>query len=176
MRRHGIDVLVEAVARVKTRLPGVRLEIYGAWTNFVDEILEMAGRLGIADIVRYHGAKNQTSIAEAVRNCHLGVVPNRRSAFTEINFPTRLFEYLSMCRPVIAPATQGIRDYFAPEELLMFEPDNVEDLADQILWAHAHPEQVREIVERGRQIYRQHRWSQEKERFVGHAASLVVGA
>ncbi len=171
--RHGIDLLVEAVALLRPELPAVRLDLYGGHTPFLDTVLAMGRRLGVDDIVRFHGPKSQTEIAKAIRNCHLGVVPNRRSAFTELNFPTRLFEFLSMHRPVVAPSLQGIRDYFSPEQLLMFEPGNVDDLVSKILWANTHPKDVQALVERGLQVYRQNRWQGEKARFLKHVADLV---
>lgn len=175
VHRHGVDLLVEAVARVRPKLPGVRLDIYGSPTPFLEMVLATAQRLGVADCVYSHGAKSQSEIAQAIQECHLGVVPNRRSAFTDINMPTRLFEYLAMRRPVVVPSTQGIRDYFSPDQILMFDRDNVDDLAKKILWVAANPEAVGEMVERGIEVYRQHLWDGEKARFLGHVAELVDG-
>jgi glycosyltransferase involved in cell wall biosynthesis len=173
VHRHGIDLLVEAVALVRPRITGVHLDIFGADTPFLRTVLGTAERLGVRDIVTYHGAKPQSEIAKAIRACHLGVVPNRRSVFTEINFPTRLFEYLAMHRPVLAPSTQGIRDYFGPGQLLMFEPNNVPDLAAKILWVWQNPEEAQSLVERGTQVYRQNLWNAEKARLLAHVASLM---
>jgi len=173
VQRHGIDLLIEAIAKVRPQIPGIRLDLYGYHTPFLDTILDLAQQLGVADVVHYHGAKPQSEIAYAIRQCHLGVVPNRRSAFTEINFPTRLFEYLAMHRPVIAPATKGICDYFNPEQLLMFEPDNVADLADRILWARTHRDSIKTLAERGLQVYRENLWQGEKKRFLEHVTALV---
>ena len=135
--------------------------------------MELARSLGLADIVQFHGQKSQDGIADAIRKSHLGVVPNRRSVFTEINFPTRLFEYLALHRPVIAPETQGIRDYFNQEELLMFEPGNVHDMASKILWVSQNPEGANGFVERGNQVYRRHRWGQEKIKFINLLSTVV---
>lgn len=173
VHRHGVDLLVEAVARVRPKLPGVRLDIYGSPTPFLELVLDTAQRLGVADCVHAHGTKSQSDIAQAIRECHLGVVPNRRSAFTDINMPTRLFEYLSMHRPVLVPSTQGIRDYFDPEQILMFDRDNVEDLAAKILWVAANPEATRAVVARGIEVYREHLWEGEKARFLGNVATLL---
>ena len=176
VHRHGVDLLVEALAKVRPALPGVRLDIYGSPTPFLEVVLDTGRRLGVADCIRFHGAKSQAEIAAAIRQCHLGVVPNRRSAFTDINLPTRLFEYLAMRRPVVAPATQGIADYFGPDEVLMFDRDDVDDLAAKILWVAAHPQEAAEMVARGVRVYRQHLWEEEKTRFLGYVAALLSPA
>lgn len=174
VHRHGIDLLVLAIARLRDRIPGIRLDIYGSRTPFLDDVLATAQENGVPDRVHYHGQKSQAEIAVAIRECQVGVVPNRLSPFTELNFPTRLFEYLSMHRPVVAPATRGILDYFGPGELVTFAPDDVEELASQIQWVYEHPTEVREIVERGRQLYRRCQWSGEKARLIDCVTNLVV--
>jgi glycosyltransferase involved in cell wall biosynthesis len=173
VQRHGIDFLVRAVAKVKSRIPGIQLDIYGRREPFLDDVLVLAEELGIADIVIYHGAKNPSQIGSAIQHSNLGIIPNRRSSFTETNFPTRIFEYLSIGRPVIAPATQGITDYFAQNEMVFFEQDNLDDLVSKILWVNDNPILASEIVQRGMKVYRQHLWRDEKATFLRTVAELV---
>jgi glycosyltransferase involved in cell wall biosynthesis len=166
VHRHGLDILVEALALLKPKIPGIRLDIYGHNEPFLKVVFEVAERLGVSDRVHFHGAKPPKEIAEAIHNADLGIIPNRRSAFTALNFPTRIFEYLAMNRPVIAPTTRGITDYFSENDLLMFEQENLEDLADKIFYAWDHPAEVKDLVVRGRNVYRQHLWNGEKARYL----------
>ncbi len=110
-------------------------------------------------------------IPAAIRECDVGIIPNRRSAFTELNMPTRIFEYLSQGKPVIAPHTRGILDYFGPTELILFDLGNAEDLAAKMEYAFDHPEEMVVMVELGQKVYEAHKWSGEQARF----ASLVKG-
>ena len=118
--RHGVDQLVEAVAKLRARIPGIQLDIYGSHTAFLDKVLEH-GTSGPAR--RYRALSRHEVPRRRSRRpsstAMSAAVPNRRSMFTELNFPTRLFEYLAMRRQVIAPSTKGIRDYFtgAPDRL-----------------------------------------------------------
>jgi glycosyltransferase involved in cell wall biosynthesis/peptidoglycan/xylan/chitin deacetylase (PgdA/CDA1 family) len=173
VHRHGVDLLVEAVAQLRDRIPGLRLDIYGTRTPFLDFVLQRATELKVDDIVHYHGAKTQQQIAQAILECDLGVVPNRFSAFTNINFPTRLFEYLAMGRPVIAPGTRGILDYFGPDEIVIFKPDDVTDLAEKIHWVYKNPDQIPDLVERGADVYRNHPWNTQRDCFIQEAAALL---
>ena len=171
--RHGIDLLVEAIARVRGKIPGIRLDLYGDATPFLDKVMETAHKFSVADIVQFHGGQTQAVLAQAIHHSHLGIIPNRRSSFTELNFPTRIFEYLAMNRALIAPATRGIKDYFKPDELLMFEPGNVEDLAAKILWAYENPEAVARYMERGRRVYFKNLWTDEKRRMLESISGLT---
>jgi glycosyltransferase involved in cell wall biosynthesis len=117
--------------------------------------------------------RNSPQIVEAIEQCDLGIIPNRRSIFTEINMPTRIFEYLALGKPVIAPSTQGIQDYFSGQDLIFFEPDNVADLARKIEYVASHPQEVQDIIRRGQAIYQKHLLQQERSAFLEVACDLL---
>jgi len=170
--RHGLDTAVKAVAHLRQRIPHLQLDIYGKRTSYVERIEQLAADLGVKDMVHLHGKKSHREIAEAILATSLGVIPNKRTPFTEVNMPTRIFEYLSMDKPVIAPSTIGIRDYFNGDNLLFFEPDDSVNLAEQIAWVHDHPEETGDFIKRGRNVYKNHLWIKERRRFVTLVADL----
>ena len=102
------------------------------------------------------------------------IIPNRRSIFTEINTPTRIFEYLSRGKPVIAPAVPGIQDYFSDGQLVFFELGNANDLARKLEYVWLHPQEVERTVESGRAVYRNHKWSAERTKFTNLAGKLLA--
>jgi glycosyltransferase involved in cell wall biosynthesis len=124
--------------------------------------------------VRHFGPKKLEQIAQAIGECDVGVIPNRRSIFTELNTPTRIFEYLSQGKPVIAPRAPGILDYFGPRELVLFELGDADDLAAKIEYVFAHPEEMLRMVECGQEVYQTHKWSSERSRFVSLAKDLLA--
>jgi glycosyltransferase involved in cell wall biosynthesis len=131
------------------------------------------GESELSEAVRYLGSRNLEGIAEAIGECDVGIIPNRRSIFTEINTPTRIFEFLSQGKPVIAPRVPGVLDYFGPQELVFFELGDADDLAAKMEYVFRHPEEMVGIVELGQQVYRAHRWSSERLRFVGLVSRLL---
>jgi glycosyltransferase involved in cell wall biosynthesis len=166
---------VAALERVRQTIPRVELRIYGQRTPFLEKVMSRVRASGLEELVRYFGAKDLEEIAEAIRQCDVGVIPNRKSIFTQINTPTRIFEYLSQGKPVIAPSVPGILDYFAPEDLLFFELGNADDLAQKLEYAFTHPEEVSRIVRRAQEVYLDHRWSSERERFLNVLDDLLGG-
>ena len=172
--RHGLDILLQAVRIVAADIPEITLDIYGGRSPFLGTIEEMIRRLGLADRVRYHGMKSLAEIASIIRTVDLGVVPNRRSPFTELNFPTRIFEYLALKKPVVTLNTEGVRDYFSADEIFFLESDDPVALAGTIRRIHADPEQTQMVVERGYDVYQRHRWSEEKARFLSCVVQLVT--
>jgi glycosyltransferase involved in cell wall biosynthesis len=108
-----------------------------------------------------------------IEGCDVGVIPNQRNAFTDINTPTRMFEYLALGKPVIAPITPGIQDYFGPESLFFFESGNADDLARQIAHVFLHPEQALKTAERGQAVFLAHTWEQERQTLVNLVSGLL---
>jgi len=173
VERHGLDLAVQAIAKLKQKIPGIELHLYGEPTEYLQKILELAETLGVKDSIRFHGFKALDEIAHDISKADLGLIPNRLSVFTQINFPTRIFEYLAMNKPVIVPSTRGIRDYFSDNDILYFEPNNADDLAAKIEWAHENPSELQRLMENGRQVYEKNRWELEQKKFLGMVGDMV---
>jgi glycosyltransferase involved in cell wall biosynthesis len=175
VERNGLDLAVAALAVVRETIPGVELRIFGPKTAFLDKVMGTAAQLGLQDCVHYFGARRLEDLVREIDNCDVGVIPNQRNAFTDINTPTRIFEYLSRGKPVIAPRTLGIQDYFTPESLFFFESGNARDLAQQLKQVVSHPGEALGVAERGQKVYLTHAWPQEKQTLVDVVKGLFAG-
>jgi glycosyltransferase involved in cell wall biosynthesis len=173
VERNGVDLAVEALARVRSKIPGAELRIYGRKTPFLERVIGEAQDKGLADCVHYLGPRSLEELVGEIEDCDLGVIPNHRSAFAEINTPTRIFEYLAGGKPVIAPRAAGICDYFDDGALFFFELGNAEELAERIEYVYSHPGEAVETVRRGQEVYQEHRWPVERQRLTGRVASLL---
>jgi len=175
VERNGLDVAIDALSRVREAVPTAELRIFGANTAFLERTMEAARSKNLHESVRYLGSRRLEDLVTEIENCDLGVIPNHRNAFTEINTPTRIFEYLALGKPVIAPSTPGIKDYFSKGSLLFFEPGNPGDLAEQIKYAFSQPGEVLEIVRRGQKVYLEHIWERERQTLLGRVSEILNG-
>ena len=173
VERNGFDLAVDALEMTKKVIPEARLMVCGTATPFFDRVMASVEKRGLQEAVDYGGARNRHQMVEAIRRCDLGIIPNHRSIFTEINTPTRIFEYLALGKPVIAPRASGIQDYFGDNDLIFFELGDPVDLAHKIEFAFFHRNEVKEIVKRGQKIYLNHTWPQEKTRFLNTVSGLL---
>ena len=173
VKRNGFDLAVDALEKVRRRIPAAELFVCGERTAFFDEVMSAAEIRGLGTAIRYLGMKNRRQIVEVIESCDLGIIPNHRNLFTTINTPTRIFEYLAIGKPVIAPRAAGIQDYFGDDELIYFELGNSEDLARKIEYVYFHPTEVEETVRRGQQVYVGHQWKTEKRNLIHVASELV---
>jgi glycosyltransferase involved in cell wall biosynthesis len=176
LERNGLDIALEATAIARHSVPGLELRVYGGPTPFLHSVMTRAKTLGLGETVRYFGSQHLEHIVRAIDEADIGVIPNRRSAFTDNNMPTRIFEYLSRGRAVIAPCTPGILDYFQDDALFFFKPGDPEDLARTIVAAYHDPMREAAVVSRGQRVYLANRWTGESDRFVEIIENLLARA
>ena len=172
VERHGLSTALEALAHLKGKGADIRFDVYGDG-DYVEQFLDQVGKLGLEDVVSYHGFVSLETIAEKIETVDLGLIPNMRSTFTEINLPTRIFEYLCKGKPVIVPRTKGILDYFTDDDILFFEPGDAASLAGAIQRAQSNRELRERVLERGTRVYARHSWRVESEKLVDIVARLI---
>jgi glycosyltransferase involved in cell wall biosynthesis len=173
VERNGLDLAVDALAQLRESVPTAQLRVYGRKTPYLEQVMETARQKGLQDQVQYLGPRRLEDLVGEIENCDVGVVPNQRNAFTEINTPTRIFEYLALGKPVIAPRAAGICDYFDDASLLFFELGSAEDLARQIEYAFSHRAEAAQLAARGQGVFHEHSWPMERARLVGLVAKLL---
>jgi glycosyltransferase involved in cell wall biosynthesis len=173
VHRNGFDLALQSLEKVRKNIPSARLRVCGKRTDFFEKVMESAQQRGLDRNVDYLGVRNLREIVEAIKDCDLGIIPNHRNIFTEINTPTRIFECLALAKPVIAPKTKGIQDYFGDNDLIFFELGNPDDLARKIEFAFSHPAEVAETVKRGQEIYLSHTWSRERLSLLNSISELL---
>ena len=162
VERHGLGTALDAMVILQSEVNGLAFEVFGDG-DYVPRFLELRTALSLEDRVTYHGKVSLEKIAAAIEQADVGLIPNLRSVFTDINLPTRIFEYLSKGKPSIVPRTEGILDYFDEDSIFFFEPGDPESLAAAVRRVLDDPAHTAAIVEKGREIYRQHHWSVEKQ-------------
>lgn len=175
VHRNGLDLAVLALAQVRLRVPTAELRIYGQRNLFLEQVMAEAHTKGLKDCVHYLGPKTLPELVREIDDCDVGLIPNHRNAFTEINTPTRIFEYLVLGKPVIAPRTPGIEDYFGADSLLFFESGDAASLARQIEYVYLHPSTAVKTVERGQKVLLAHTWPRERRVLLDLVSGLLNG-
>src|SRR6266851_3909669 len=173
VERNGLDLAVEALALAREKMPSAELRVYGPSTPFLERVMETVKAKGLQDIVHYFGPRRLEDLVREIAGCDVGVIPNQRNPFTDINTPTRIFEYLAIGKPVIAPSTLGIQEYFNEKSLVFFEPGNAADLAKQMLYTYSQRNDLIGIARNGQQIYLAHTWEQERQTLLDGVGSIL---
>jgi glycosyltransferase involved in cell wall biosynthesis len=92
VKRNGFDLAVDALEIVRKRIPTAKLMVCGGRTPFFDEVMESVRQRALQESIQHLGARDVNQIVEAIESCDVGIIPNHRNIFTELNTPTRIFE------------------------------------------------------------------------------------
>jgi len=173
IKRYGFEELVNAINLLRDKIPGLELRVYGTGED-LPLFLAMVKKLNLDDIIKYFEQVPIEKIVEFIPQCDVGIIPNRLSPFTQINFPTRIFEYLHMKKPVVVPRTQGIKDYFDDDSIFFFDSGDAESLADVVLNIYLNPDRTKEKVDKGYEIYQKHRWESQSMNLIKVYEALLI--
>ncbi len=152
----GVDDLLKATARVAERFPAMRLTIVGPGPQ-EPELRTLAGELGLSRRVRFAGRVEHDRVLEFLDEATVLVLPSRPWGEWEEGLQTVLLEAQAMARPVIASRNGG-----SPEALadgvsgLLFDPGDIEGLADRMVQLFSDPDRARQMGLAGRQRFLDH--------------------
>jgi glycosyltransferase involved in cell wall biosynthesis len=137
--RLGVDLLIRAVARLRERIPRLRLHLWGHGDD-LPKFQRLAKELGVEDTVIFK--PKGYPLGELPRHLdamHVGVVGNRRSVACELMLPVKLVEYVSLGIPAVVPRLTAIEHYFSDDMVAYYEPDDVQSLAESIYRLYSEP-------------------------------------
>lgn len=128
-RAKGVDVLVEAAARLARERPDVRFlfagdDGYRDKRKQADSIRAKARELGLSDRAVFLGGKPPEDIARLMRESSVVVLPSRRETFGAV-----LVEALASGTPVVATRCGGPEDIVTPETGILVPPEDAGALA-----------------------------------------------
>jgi glycosyltransferase involved in cell wall biosynthesis len=132
IERYGVQVAIEALARLRDRWPQLTLEVLGAG-EYLPALLAQVRKLGLEGRVRITGYFLPWHDAMArVRRATLGIVPIIADGYGDMILPNKVFEFASMGVPMVCSRLRGIEEHFTPDTVAYFEPGVAVDLAAQV--------------------------------------------
>jgi len=124
----GVDILIDAFAKVIKNIPDIVLEIGGTGSN-ENELKRRTESLGIADKIIFKGLVSYSEVHNFLSSINFLVVPSRAD-----NLPTVALEAFSVATPVIGSNSGGIPDIITKEyNGLLFEKENAEELSQKMM-------------------------------------------
>ena len=161
--RYGIDLTVRAVAKLRHEIPALRFIIHGGgdiWRKELNALRALTEELHCQEHIIFSTQFVPTAELPAlVRAANAGVVSYRRDVFTDGILPTKLMEYIALGLPVIAARSPVIDAYFNDTMLQLFEPENVDALAEAIATLYHSPQRRADLIAGSNEFNRQYSWA-----------------
>jgi glycosyltransferase involved in cell wall biosynthesis len=142
----GLDVLLQAMTRVRTKRSSAKLLIGGGGES-IHRYKLLAERLGIVDYVEFLGTLSDQELADAYRTSSIFVLPslNKLEGFGIV-----ALEALSFGTPVITTHVAGSSDFISRNRAgLIVPPADIDALSNAILTLLEDHSEARMMGERG---------------------------
>jgi glycosyltransferase involved in cell wall biosynthesis len=148
LKRYGIQTLLEAMAHLGERIPGLHLDVIGEG-EYRPELERLAASLDLGDVVTFTGRIPFEELAPRLLQADVGVVPMWADYF----FPNKLTEYLALGLPVIVTDCPAVRRYFDDSAVYYVEAKNPEALAEAIIDLYRNPARRASLAAMGHAVY-----------------------
>ena len=163
----GIVTVFEALATLEEQGCRVNMECIGPIPRECrDEICEH--RVVREGLVKLHGYKEPEQAWELLAKCTMGVALLKELPNYYESYPTKIFEYMALRKPVIAsrfPLYQGVIEKHQCG--LCVDPDSIEETAWAIRWLAEHPLQAGAMGQRGwHAAQEEYGWERESEQLL----------
>jgi len=107
-RYKGLDVVLQALARLRTRIPELQLEIAGRGDDR-ERIEKLVDRLGIGECVKFLGFVPENEKIRRIQRAWVAVYPSPKEGWGIVNV-----EAAACGTPVVASDSPGLRESVAP--------------------------------------------------------------
>ena len=157
----GVDRLIEAVAQLRTQVPGLNLVVIGGGDDLARHV-KLAADLGVAGQVRFFDNLSREEIAACYSRANVFAMPSTGEGFGLV-----FLEAMAFAKPLIGAAAGGIPDVVEDgENGFLVSPGDPEQLANALRRLVTNEGLCIELGRRGAEIVRT------KYRFEGFCAEL----
>lgn len=145
----GIEELIESISLIKDQ--NILLVVVGldSGRSYCQHLVKV-GKKTIGNRFRVFGFQPFEKVPEFLAIADIVVIPQRRNFATIGQTPAKVFDAMAMAKPIIATNVGDL-----PEILegcgWIVKPENPEELAEEIQYVLAHPDEAKEIGQRARE-------------------------
>ncbi len=122
----GVPYLLEALSQIRLQRSNSRLDIVGDGPNRL-EYEELSGKLGLTELVRFHGFRQKNEVARYMQECDFYVQPSLWETFGVV-----YVEAMACGKPVIASRVTGPMEIVNEDVGVLVPPKDVPALVAAI--------------------------------------------
>ena len=163
----GIRDLVIAMKHVKSSISSASLSLVGTFRTrqFKNEIHSLIEELGLDSSIQILGQVPHSEIWHIIKGHSVGVIPFRKTALTEENTPTKLFEMM-ICGLEIVITKLPPAQYFLEESVHWSEPNDVQSIAKSIIDACNTQDDLTNIKKNKDLIKKKYNWEIKRDDYL----------
>ena len=133
----GVDAAIRAMPDIIEAVPQAKLLIVGSGRKYDKELQDLAKKAGVTENVIFTGWQPFNMIPSYIEASDLCLVPHNYSEHTDTTVPHKLFQYMLKKKPVVVSNCRPLKRIVEETQCgLVFEAENVKDLAEKIISLH----------------------------------------
>jgi len=149
-----VECIIRAVYRLRD-IEGYTVHIYGNGSRY-SECCDLAKELGVENKVIFHGRVSKKQLLAEYRDMDVFLLTLKQAGFIGMTAPTKLQEYMSMGKPIIAAINGAAADIISEARCgLVCNASNDELLARCIEEYINNPDKYSDLGDNGYRFYRQ---------------------
>jgi len=174
-RIYGLDIAVEAVARIDPDDLPHRLDVYGDGP-FRPEVEAAIARTRTAGRVRLHGRVPIDELPGLLAASDIALVPSRPEPYLDLSLSTKLLEAAAMGVPTVASDLATFRAHFSGDAVRYVPGGDPAALAGAIRELAADPAAANALGEEAQRQARRYAWEEQAARYVAIVERLIAEA
>ena len=145
----GLSVVLEAAKKVESN-DRIKIVLQGAGPE-KEDLLALKEKLNLSNVV-FMPPVEKSQMPSILKSVDVALVPLRKLDIFQGAIPSKIFEALAMKKPLLLGVDGEARTHFIEkaEAGKFFEPENVDDLAKNLIQMANNPEELTQMGERAR--------------------------
>jgi glycosyltransferase involved in cell wall biosynthesis len=158
--RKGVDVLIQAIAKLKSELPNIKLHLVGGGNNRYAATLAKAE--GIEKKVIFHGWAKRSLLPSYYKSADICVFASRHEGFGIV-----VLEAMASKTPVIASDIPSFREIISNgTDGMLFEPQNVDALSNEVITLYQDQNLRKELSRNAFEKVQKYSWEKIAEKYI----------
>ena len=156
VEQKGLDILIEAFARLISVNPEIELVLMGPdWNDSTRRLRQLASKLGIDEKVHFMGYLERKDYLKNLRSADIFVLPSRFEPFGIV-----LLEAIASSVPIVASNAGGIPEILGEGKFgLLFNAGDVDSLVSQLQEALSNEDEAAKRAEAAKGSLNKYAWS-----------------
>jgi glycosyltransferase involved in cell wall biosynthesis len=133
--KDGVDILIQSFAKIASVFENINLLLVGKADTIEDEVYfrNLVSVLDLNHRITFTGKLPRNAIPAYLCNAEILAMARPRSIVADAGFPSKLTEYLSTGKPVVATKVGEIPEYLTDNEnIFLAEPGSVKAFAERM--------------------------------------------
>ena len=158
---YGIQIVLDALSYLKGKL-SIHYHICGKG-EFQPHLESLASRLDVCEMVTFHGFVSHEELLKILCSADGGIVP----MLYEFQSPNKMFELISLAKPVIASDLKTFKQHFSSYSILYFRRGDPYSLAEALIkFSSRSRDDIQKQVDNATKEFNRYSWKVMQDRYL----------